>query len=107
MQEGLRESPTSSVSVVDFGPFLDGSNKQGVAQEILDSFKSIGFVYLINHGIPQSEIDCMFQWVHHSSLSLHLYLMTYSQSDYLICLCKLNSWLRILTRHITEVQFNL
>jgi len=52
----------SSISVLNFGPFLDGSNKQDVADAVLDSFKATGFVYLINHGLPQDKIDRMFEW---------------------------------------------
>ncbi|KAJ7263451.1 Clavaminate synthase-like protein [Mycena rebaudengoi] len=48
------------IAVVDFAPFLDGSNKQAVADKILSSFKDIGFVYLLNHGIPQAQVDQMF-----------------------------------------------
>ncbi|KAJ7128825.1 Clavaminate synthase-like protein [Mycena crocata] len=40
------------IAVVDFPPFLDGSNKQAVADSIIGSFKTIGFVYLLNHAIP-------------------------------------------------------
>ena len=53
----------STVKVVDFAPFLDGSDRQGVSNAILDSFKTTGFVYLINHGLPQNKIDSMFSWV--------------------------------------------
>ncbi|KII86504.1 hypothetical protein PLICRDRAFT_44099 [Plicaturopsis crispa FD-325 SS-3] len=49
------------ISIVDFGPFLDGSNKQAVADAMLTSFKNIGFVYLVNHGLPQDKIDGMFE----------------------------------------------
>ena len=51
---------SSIVKIVDFAPFLDGSNRQGVSDAILDSFKMAGFVYLVNHGLPQSSIDSMF-----------------------------------------------
>jgi hypothetical protein len=57
------EKNNSTVKVVDFGPFLDGSDRQGVSDAILDSFKTIGFVYLVNHGLPQDMIDSMFFWV--------------------------------------------
>ncbi|KAI0754975.1 thymine dioxygenase [Daedaleopsis nitida] len=52
------------ISVVDFKPFLDGSHseKRQVADAILDSFKRVGFVYLVNHGIPQEKIKTMFEW---------------------------------------------
>jgi isopenicillin N synthase-like dioxygenase len=56
-------SALSSVKTVDFGPFLNGSDKEGVAQSILDSFKSIGFVYLVNHGLDKGKIAGMFEWV--------------------------------------------
>ena len=51
------------VKVVDFAPFLDGSDRQGVSDAILDSFKTTGFVYLVSHGLPQDMIDSMFYWV--------------------------------------------
>jgi isopenicillin N synthase-like dioxygenase len=54
---------TTIVKVVDFSPFLDGTDRQGVSNAILDSFKTTGFVYLVNHGLPQSRIDSMFSWV--------------------------------------------
>lgn len=50
------------INVVDFGPFLDGSRRQDVADAIVQSFKDIGFVYLINHGLPQDKVDAMFDW---------------------------------------------
>ena len=53
----------STVKVVDFAPFLDGSDRQGVSNAILDSFKTTGFVYLMNHGLSQNMIDSMFFWV--------------------------------------------
>ena len=55
------------ISVVDFAPFLDGTAKQDVADAILDSFKRIGFVYLLNHGIPADKAKNMFEWVRHQS----------------------------------------
>lgn len=57
-----RLQSNTTVKVVDFSPFLDGSDRQGVSDAILDSFKSTGFVYLVNHGLPQSKIDSMFSW---------------------------------------------
>lgn len=52
-----------NISIVDFAPFLDGSNKQGVADAVLASFKEIGFVYLVNHGLADDKIKGMFEWV--------------------------------------------
>jgi len=56
-------SVASSVKTIDFGPFLDGSDRQGVANAILDSFKSIGFIYLVNHGLDKVKVTSMFEWV--------------------------------------------
>ncbi|EPQ53023.1 Clavaminate synthase-like protein [Gloeophyllum trabeum ATCC 11539] len=50
------------ISILDFGPFLDGTNKQAVADAVLASFREMGFVYLVNHGLPQDKIDGMFGW---------------------------------------------
>jgi len=51
------------VKVVDFKPFMDGSNKQIVANALIESLKTIGFVYLVNHGLCQQRIDRMFEMV--------------------------------------------
>jgi len=53
----------SAVQTVDFSGFLDNSNKQHVSDAILSSFKSIGFVYLTNHGLPDEIVQNMFKWV--------------------------------------------
>ncbi|KAF8188900.1 thymine dioxygenase [Mycena galopus ATCC 62051] len=56
---------STQISVVDFGPFLDGSAKQEVADKMVSAFKEIGFVYLINHGIPEQKRAQMFEWSKH------------------------------------------
>ncbi|KAF2144384.1 uncharacterized protein K452DRAFT_223169 [Aplosporella prunicola CBS 121167] len=59
-------SPASPVPIVDFGPFLSASatptSRRSVATDIDAAFRSVGFVYLTNHGIPQQEIDACFAW---------------------------------------------
>lgn len=57
------ESPRAALKVVDFKPFLDGHDKRGVGLAVLESLKTIGFVYLVNHGIPEENIAVMFDWV--------------------------------------------
>ncbi|KAG5634849.1 hypothetical protein H0H81_000513 [Sphagnurus paluster] len=61
----------ATVSVVDFAPFLNGSpsDKKSVADAILSSFKETGFLYLINHGFPDHDIQGMFDW----KVAHHLY----------------------------------
>lgn len=51
------------VNVLDFGLFLDGSHKQEVAEAIISSFKKIGFVCLINHGLSKEKTEAMFDLV--------------------------------------------
>jgi hypothetical protein len=58
---GETESP--AVKVVDFGPFLNGSDKRGVAEALVKSFRTTGFVYLTNHPMPQEKIKAMFELV--------------------------------------------
>ncbi|KAJ3552709.1 hypothetical protein NM688_g4012 [Phlebia brevispora] len=58
----VRLGEAGGISVIDFGAFLNGSQKQAVADAMLTSFKDSGFVYLINHGLPQDRIDSMFEW---------------------------------------------
>ena len=54
---------TGGISVIDFRGFLDGSQKQAVADEMLTSLKHAGFICLINHGLPKEKIEAMFEWV--------------------------------------------
>ncbi|EKM57563.1 uncharacterized protein PHACADRAFT_115792 [Phanerochaete carnosa HHB-10118-sp] len=58
----VKVGEAGGISVVDFAPFLDGSRKQEVADAIVQSFKDIGFVYLVNHGLAQDKVDGMFDW---------------------------------------------
>ena len=48
--------------IVDFDPFLSGdpASKRRVAQSLIDVCKGPGFLYLANHGVPQSQIDAVF-----------------------------------------------
>ncbi|KAJ7246122.1 Clavaminate synthase-like protein [Mycena haematopus] len=57
----------SGIPIIDFAPFLPGSkstsdDKLIVAHKIVASFKDIGFVYLLNHGIPPERSAEMFTW---------------------------------------------
>lgn len=51
------------VKSVDFSLFLDGGNKEYVADALLESLRTIGFVFLVNHGLSQEKIDQMFELV--------------------------------------------
>jgi isopenicillin N synthase-like dioxygenase len=58
-------SAAPAVKTIDFSLFLseDSDTKRSTANGILESFKTIGFVCLTNHGLPQSRVDEMFGWV--------------------------------------------
>jgi hypothetical protein len=51
------------IKTVDFSSFIDNSDKQHVSDAILSSLKSIGFVYITNHGLPEETVKTMFEWV--------------------------------------------
>ena len=55
----------AKIPVVSFAPFLTGSKKAqyDVAKQVYDAFSTVGFIYLEDHGIPQSEVDAVFKEV--------------------------------------------
>ena len=56
------DQPFTQIPVVDFGEFLHGSSSQQreVAAQIGDACRNVGFMYLVNHGVPQSLINDVF-----------------------------------------------
>jgi isopenicillin N synthase-like dioxygenase len=54
---------TSDVPVIDFSPFAAGTSagKAKVATAIREACEGIGFFYLAGHGVPQSQIDGIFE----------------------------------------------
>ncbi|ETW80196.1 hypothetical protein HETIRDRAFT_147042 [Heterobasidion irregulare TC 32-1] len=58
----MTQPDNAKIAIVDFASFLNGSNKQSVADAMLESFKEIGFVYLVNHGLPKDKIQTVFDW---------------------------------------------
>ena len=56
---------TISIPLVDYEKSLHGSEaeQKEVAAQIDEAFRNVGFVYLINHGIPQEKVDKCFEWV--------------------------------------------
>ncbi|MCZ2723002.1 isopenicillin N synthase family oxygenase [Marinomonas sp. 15G1-11] len=49
------------IPVIDLSSLLDGSNEYAVAKNIGDVCENVGFMYIKNHGVPQSLIDRMYQ----------------------------------------------
>lgn len=55
----------ADIAVVSFDKFLNGNDaeKRAVAKEIYNAFSSVGWVYVKDHGIPQSRVDEVFDFV--------------------------------------------
>ncbi|NER84088.1 MAG: isopenicillin N synthase family oxygenase [Leptolyngbya sp. SIO1D8] len=54
---------SADIPLIDFAPFLTGDrqSQQQVAQAIFQACHKVGFLYLKNHGIPQTAIDRTFE----------------------------------------------
>ena len=52
------DMPFTKIPVIDFGEFLHGSVSQQreVAAQIGDACRNVGFMYLVNHGVPQALV---------------------------------------------------
>jgi hypothetical protein len=55
----------STIPIVGLGPFIygDTASQKEVAQQLDDAFRNVGFVYLLDHGVPQDLVDECFEWV--------------------------------------------
>jgi isopenicillin N synthase-like dioxygenase len=60
----------ADIAVVSFDSFINGSDadRQAVAKKVYDAFSSVGWVYISEHGIPQSRIDEVFDIVRASPI---------------------------------------
>lgn len=56
---------TDAIPIVSFEKFLTGkrAEQQQVAKQVCDAFSTVGFIYLKDHGIPQSRVDEIFALV--------------------------------------------
>lgn len=52
---------TPAIPVIDFGSFDSDPNE--VAQKMLEACKTIGFFYIVNHGLARNEIEHAFDLV--------------------------------------------
>ncbi len=52
-----RSLPFDRIPAIDMAAFLDGSDLQGVADRIGAACRNVGFLYLVNHGIPADLVD--------------------------------------------------
>lgn len=51
----------SHIPVVDFA-WNSEAGRQRVAQELITACKTVGFVYIVNHSLPESMLDEAFHW---------------------------------------------
>lgn len=49
----------ADIAVVSFDRFINGddADRKAVAREVYKAFSSVGWVYISDHGIPQSRVD--------------------------------------------------
>jgi isopenicillin N synthase-like dioxygenase len=54
-----------TIPIVDFSPWKntdDKSCRMQVAQTIVNACRKVGFVYIVNHSLPDSLLDEAFEW---------------------------------------------
>ncbi|KAL7623321.1 hypothetical protein AAE478_007002 [Parahypoxylon ruwenzoriense] len=53
-----------AIPVVDFSAWSKGSadDKKRIAQELTDACRRVGFVYIVNHGVPSDALEEAFGW---------------------------------------------
>lgn len=65
---------STPIPVVSFEKFLTGdrADQKEVARKVYDAFSTIGFIYLKDHGIPQTRVEEIFELVRPLMYTLHL-----------------------------------
>jgi isopenicillin N synthase-like dioxygenase len=64
---GIDREAITSLPVIDISPLFDGGDagaRARVGQAIRDACINIGFFHITGHGIAQSELDELVDWVH-------------------------------------------
>ena len=51
----------NEIPVIDISPFLNGSDKKGVAEKVTNACKNIGFLIISGHGIEPTTVEDAFR----------------------------------------------
>lgn len=67
-----------AVPIVDFSAYTrdqhDLDARTQVARQIDEAFRTVGFVYLRNHGVPREQVERCFEWVRSPIAYIHIYV---------------------------------
>ena len=58
----------NEIPIIDFSPFINSNDPAArlkTAQALVSACKRVGFVYIVNHGLPQSTLDQAFAMTKH------------------------------------------
>lgn len=57
-------SELDAIPVIDFNAWSTGStgDKKRIARELTDACRRVGFVYIVNHGVPSTLLEEAFDW---------------------------------------------
>ncbi|KAJ5478094.1 hypothetical protein N7530_003603 [Penicillium desertorum] len=58
----MASTKSPNIPVVDFAGWNTESSRQQIAQDIVAACKKVGFVYIVNHSLPESMLDEAFSW---------------------------------------------
>lgn len=60
----MMTSELDAIPVIDFNPWSTGStdDKKRIARELTDACRRVGFVYIVNHGVPSTLLEEAFDW---------------------------------------------
>lgn len=61
---GIVSFPSTAIPIVDFACFGDGTSPEAIeiGKQLVKACREVGFAYFRNTGIPQTEVDGMFEW---------------------------------------------
>ena len=60
MATAPRAATREELPVLDLGPLLRGEPLDALARQLRQACETIGFFYVINHGVPQRVVDDVF-----------------------------------------------